>query len=31
LIRAFANDVFEEIKLEPVHEHLNGLIQRKLK
>jgi len=31
LIRAFANDVFEEIKLEPVHEHLNDLIQRKLK
>jgi Fe-S cluster assembly protein SufD len=31
LIKAFANDVFEEIKLEPVHDYFNGLIQRKLK
>jgi Fe-S cluster assembly protein SufD len=31
LIRAFANDVFEEIKIDEVHEHLNNLIFSKLK
>jgi Fe-S cluster assembly protein SufD len=31
LIRAFANDVFDEIKLEPLHEHLNNLVFKKLK
>jgi Fe-S cluster assembly protein SufD len=31
LIRAFANDVFEEIKIDEVREHLNDLIFRKLK
>lgn len=31
LIRAFANDVFEEIKLEPLHEYLNKLVLEKLK
>lgn len=30
LIRAFANDVFDEIKLEPLHEHLNHLVFEKL-
>ena len=31
LIRAFANDVFEEIKIDEVHEHINNLIFSKLK
>jgi Fe-S cluster assembly protein SufD len=31
LIRAFANDVFDEIKLEPLHEYLNTLVFKKLK
>lgn len=31
LIRAFASDVFEEIKLDAVHEHINNLIFKKLK
>jgi Fe-S cluster assembly protein SufD len=31
LIRAFANDVFEEIKLEPLHTYLNKLVLDKLK
>jgi Fe-S cluster assembly protein SufD len=30
LIRAFASDVFDEIKLDVVHEHLNSLILKKL-
>lgn len=31
LIRAFANDVFDEIKLDPLHEYLNHLVIEKLK
>jgi Fe-S cluster assembly protein SufD len=31
LIRAFANDIFEEIKTEQLKEHLNNMIFRKLK
>jgi len=31
LIRAFANDIFEEIRTEQLKEHLNNLIFRKLK
>ena len=31
LIRAFASDVFEDIKLDAVHEHINNIILRKLK
>jgi Fe-S cluster assembly protein SufD len=31
LIRAFANDIFEEIKTEQLKEHLNSMILRKLK
>jgi Fe-S cluster assembly protein SufD len=31
LIRAFASDVFEDIKLEQVNEHINNIISNKLK
>jgi Fe-S cluster assembly protein SufD len=31
LIKAFASDVFEDIKIEQVHEHINNLISNKLK
>ena len=31
LIRAFASDVFEDIKIEQVHEHINNVISGKLK
>jgi len=31
LIRAFANDLFETIDSEPLHEHLNNLVFAKLK
>jgi Fe-S cluster assembly protein SufD len=31
LIRAFASDVFDEIKIDAIHEHLNNLILKKLK
>ncbi len=31
LIRAFANDIFEEIKIDELHEHLNNMVFEKLK